>query len=229
MPRILVVEGEEDPHFPVLRTLRREGYTVSGCCSGRDALRDVQRALVDLLILDLDLPDIDGAEVCRTAREAGFEGGIMVVTARAAEFDRVHALDLGADDVVSTPFALAEFLARVRALARRSPPAAQLRRSPTAAATQVRVDRGARRASVGDHELVLTAKEFDVLAMLAVRRERVVARDQFMSQVWSEEWFGSTKTLDVTVARLRHKLADAGATDRIVAVRGVGYRLEAAA
>lgn len=220
--RVLVVEDEEDIAFPLVRTLEREGYDVSWVDSGQKAL-DTLSSAPEVVILDLGLPDIDGLEVCRRAREAGFEGAIMIVTARAGELDRVVGLDYGADDYLAKPFGLAELQARVRAL---------LRRTSTATATEkqatdgLRIDVEARRVYAGTEEVPLTGKEFEVLNILAANRDKVVSRGRLMADVWDENWYGSTKTLDVTIGRLRQKLESVGVTDRVVAVRGVGFRLE---
>ena len=222
--RVLVVEDEEDIAFPLVRTLEREGYDVTWVDSGQKAL-DTLTTSPELVILDLGLPDIDGLEVCRRAREAGFEGAIMIVTARAGELDRVVGLDYGADDYLAKPFGLAELQARVRAL---------LRRTTTATTVVVddvrpdglRIDVDARRVYAGEDEVPLTGKEFEVLNILAANRDKVVSRGRLMADVWDENWYGSTKTLDVTIGRLRQKLESMGVTDRVVAVRGVGFRLE---
>src|SRR3954469_23725076 len=118
--RVLVVEDEADIAFPLVRTLEREGYDVAWVDSGQKALDTLATDPAAVVILDLGLPDIDGLEVCRRAREAGFEGAIMIVTARAGELDRVVGLDYGADDYLAKPFGLAELQARVRALLRRT-------------------------------------------------------------------------------------------------------------
>jgi DNA-binding response OmpR family regulator len=221
--RVLVVEDEEDIAFPLVRTLEREGYDVTWVDSGQKAL-DTLSTSPELVILDLGLPDIDGLEVCRRAREAGFEGAIMIVTARAGELDRVVGLDYGADDYLAKPFGLAELQARVRAL---------LRRTSSTTTTVVderpdglRIDVDARRVYAGEEEVPLTGKEFEVLNILAANRDKVVSRGRLMADVWDENWYGSTKTLDVTIGRLRQKLESVGVTDRVVAVRGVGFRLE---
>src|SRR6478752_10266895 len=118
--RVLVVEDEEDIAFPLVRTLEREGYQVTWVDSGQRALDSLTTGPFEMVILDLGLPDIDGLEVCRRARDAGYGGAIMIVTARAGELDRVVGLDYGADDYLSKPFGLAELQARVRALLRRT-------------------------------------------------------------------------------------------------------------
>jgi DNA-binding response OmpR family regulator len=196
----------------------------------------VERALGDgfsLVVLDLGLPDIDGLDVCRQLRDEGFAGGIIILTARDGELDRVVGLDVGADDYIAKPFALAELLARLRALLRRSAGALA---TPVAAADagagaeasphSLVVDADARRVFAGGREIALSTKEFDLLELLARDRGIVATRERLMDEVWDENWFGSTKTLDVTVARLRQKLDDAGADVRITTIRGVGFRLD---
>jgi DNA-binding response OmpR family regulator len=222
--RVLVVEDEDDIAFPLVRALEREGYHLSSVATGRAALDHLAAEEVDLVLLDLGLPDMDGLDVCRAAREAGFDGGIMILTARSGELDLVVGLDHGADDYLAKPFGLAELQARVRALVRRS---GEPRDSAPAAAASLRVDSASRRVHVHGVEVHLTTKEFDVLAALSERVGAVVTRDDLMAQVWDRNWYGSTKTLDVTIGRLRSKLDGAGASDRIAAVRGVGFRLEA--
>jgi DNA-binding response OmpR family regulator len=138
----------------------------------------------------------------------------------------VVGLDFGADDYLSKPFGLAELQARVRALLRRSQASAAPAEEPVVDPSALRIDTDARRVMLADAEVALTAKEFDVLALLAAHRDKVVPREQLMSEVWDENWFGSTKTLDVTIGRLRNKLEEAGSSDRVIAIRGVGFRLE---
>jgi DNA-binding response OmpR family regulator len=226
--RVLVVEDSPDIAYPLVRTLEREGYAVTWVENGSDSLRHLASEDVDLMILDLGLPDMDGLDVCQQSRTQGFEGGILICTARGHEMDRVVGLDYGADDYLAKPFGLAELHARVRALLRRTArapaevPAAAAAPTPTG----VVLDRSARRVQLGGEEIALTGKEFDVLALLTLSPGSVVSREQIMSEVWDENWFGSTKTLDVTIGRLRQKLEDAGAPERIVNVRGVGFRLD---
>ncbi|HTW17839.1 MULTISPECIES: response regulator transcription factor [unclassified Nocardioides] len=226
-PRVLVVEDEEDIAFPLVRTLEREGYAVVWVDSGQKALDDLEKAPADVVILDLGLPDMDGLEVCKRAREAGFGGAIMIVTARAGELDRVVGLDYGADDYLSKPFGLAELQARVRALLRRTSPGGGFGHDDVPEGG-LRIDVAARRVYAGDDEVPLTGKEFDVLTILASNRDKVVSRGRLMSDVWDENWYGSTKTLDVTIGRLRQKLESVGVSEKVVAVRGVGFRLEGA-
>lgn len=259
---ILLVEDDDGIALPLTRALGREGYTVVREAAGNPALLRAAAEPVNLVILDLGLPDMDGLEVCRRLRENGFAGAVLILTARGAEIDRVVGLDVGADDYMAKPFGLAELLARVRAQLRRTapahvstpelalplpvqpaqaaavpatspPPASSPQRAAVAPGPvqvsqdgRVTVDVHARQAFVRGAELALTAKEFDILALVDADRGAVVTREQIMDQVWDTNWFGSTKTLDVTMARLRHKLEAAECTSRIVTVRGVGFRLE---
>src|SRR5689334_5492531 len=160
---VLVVEDEEDIAVPLMRTLEREGYDVSRVSGGADAVEFVVGEAPSVVILDLGLPDMDGIDVCRQMRSSGYSGGIIMVTARAGELDRVVGLDVGADDYLAKPFGLAELLARVRALLRRAAPAPEAPTTPVETAGGLRIDVGARRVWVDDVELALTTKEFDLL------------------------------------------------------------------
>lgn len=232
--QIVVVEDDDGIALPLARTLAREGYEVDRVAEGRAALERVARGDVELVVLDLGLPDMDGLDVCRQLRESGFAGGIVILTARDGELDRVVGLDVGADDYIAKPFALAELLARLRALLRRSmqaaaasaPDAVESAAPAAATASSFVVDTGSRRVHAAGREIQLSTKEFDLLAQLDGQRGAVVTREHLMDEVWDENWFGSTKTLDVTVARLRQKLEEAAAEVRITTIRGVGFRLD---
>jgi len=230
---VLLVEDDDQIAAPLIRTLEREGYDVERVAAGLPAVERVASGGVDLVLLDLGLPDVDGLEVCRRVRANGYLGGVLILTARGGELDRVVGLDVGADDYLAKPFGLAELLARARALLRRSaiaaptdPVAVSAPSTDAAGPAAFRVDTDARRVWVGAEELVVTAKEFDVLALLNSSPGAVFTRERVMDDVWDENWFGSTKTLDTTIGRLRQKLEDSGASARIVTVRGVGFRLE---
>ena len=225
---ILVVEDDDGIALPLVRTLTREGYDVQRVAEGATAVERILSESPALVVLDLGLPDMDGLDVCRRVRDEGFEGGIVILTARDGELDRVVGLDVGADDYIAKPFALAELLARLRALLRRSAAKASAPQPAPAAAsaTSLTVDTDARRALAGDREIQLSTKEFDLLANLDRQRGTVVTRERVMDEVWDENWFGSTKTLDVTIARLRQKLEESGADVRITTIRGIGFRLD---
>jgi DNA-binding response OmpR family regulator len=226
MATVLIVEDDEGIAMPLVRTLGREGYEVERVGEGSTAVSKALTGSVDLMILDLGLPDIDGLEVCRQVRAGGYDGGVLILTARGGELDRVVGLDVGADDYMSKPFGLAELLARTRALLRRSGGGTPAPEQHVVDQPGLRIDVHARRVWAGDAEVALTTKEFDVLALLSEDRGAVVTRERLMDEVWDSNWYGSTKTLDVTVGRLRQKLEESQAPARVVTVRGVGFRLE---
>ncbi len=225
--RVLLVEDDDGIAVPLVRTLEREGYEVERVAEGLAGVDRVRAGDIDLLILDLGLPDIDGLEVCRRVRADGSDCVILILTARAGELDRVVGLDVGADDYMAKPFGLAELLARTRALLRRRAGAPGVERLPVESPSQgLRLDVQARRVWVEDDEVALTTKEFDVLALLNEERGAVVTRERLMDEVWDANWYGSTKTLDVTIGRLRQKLEEKSSPAAVVTVRGVGFRLE---
>jgi DNA-binding response OmpR family regulator len=277
-PQVLLVEDDPDIAPTLIMALQREGHVVTHAPTGTAAVEHVAGRATDVVLLDLGLPDIDGLEVCRRIRAQGYEGAVLIVTARDGELDRVVGLDVGADDYPSKPFSPSELLARIRAVLRRgwavapaearevvepaqaenagapqvvqpvgrpvagdptpttpiTPPpsshhaAVAMPDRPTSASTGqgLTVDTRSRRAFVAAAELPLTAKEFDVLALLDAERGAAITRERLMSEVWDENWFGSTKTLDATVGRLRQKLETSESPTRISTVRGVGFRLE---
>jgi DNA-binding response OmpR family regulator len=219
----VVVEDDESVGAGLVGVLAADGYEVRWARTAADTRRLLAEAVPDLVLLDLGLPDGDGLALCGEIREIPVEVVIVVVTARTEEADAVRALDGGADDFVVKPFRPVELLARLRAHLRRlgevGPP--ELRAGP------VRLDQRSRRAWVGESEIVLRPKEHELLAVLVAGAGEAVRRETLMDQVWDEHWSGSTKTLDVHVANVRRKLADAGDRwDRIATLRGYGYRFE---
>ena len=175
---------------------------------------------VDLVVLDLGLPGMDGLDVCRRLRAAGSSVPVLILTARTDEVDTVVGLDAGADDYVKKPFRLAELLARARALLRRGSV------DPEVAATLL-IDQNSRRVFLRGTELSLTGKEFALLSVLHRERGKVVSREQLMREIWDTQWYGSTKTLDVHISVLRRKLGDTTDSGRMIAtVRGIGFRLD---
>ena len=227
-PRILFVEDERSISEPFSKALAREGFEPVTAFTAAEALALAGRMEFDLVLLDLNLPDGDGRDVCRELRRKS-EVPIVMLTARGTEMDRVVGLELGADDYVVKPFSSAEVIARIRAVLRRtgngSPAPA-----PAAPRTvgELTVDSGARQASLAGEELDLTRREFDLLARLVRDAGNVVTREELLSSVWDENWYGSTKTLDVHVGTLRRKLGDeAESPTYIHTVRGVGFRMAA--
>jgi DNA-binding response OmpR family regulator len=220
MTAVLLAEDDASIAEPLARALRREGYVVELRGDGPSALTCALSGEVGLVVLDIGLPGMDGLEVCKRLREHSPLIPVLMLSGRAEEVDAVVGLDAGADDYVTKPFRLAELLARVRALLRRSG-------ADTTVVNGVRLDVSSRRAWCGDEELTLTSKEFDLLRVLMREAGSVVTRDQLMREVWDVNWWGSTKTLDMHISWLRRKLGDdANHPHYISTVRGVGFRFE---
>ena len=221
--RVLLVEDDDGLGAGLVGVLAGAGYEVRWAKTAAAARRLLADAAPDLVLLDLGLPDTDGLVVCREIGDRYPDVVIVVVTARTDEADAVRALDGGADDIVLKPFRPVELLARLRAHLRRREIAGpvELRSGP------VRLDQRSRRAWVGEVELALRPKEHELLAVLLSAAGAAVRREQLMDQVWDEHWTGPTKTLDVHLANVRRKLAEAGDRwNRITTLRGYGYRFE---
>lgn len=211
--KVLVVEDDKAVADPLVAGLRRNGIDTDHVVFASQVLGAAQSA--DVVLLDLGLPDGDGLEVLRDLRRVS-DVPVIIATARGEETDRIVGLELGADDYVVKPFSVRELAARVRAVAR-------CRRVDAPLDTgRISVDRNRHRVTVDGAEIDLTAKEFDLLAVLAEDPGRAVSRQELFSRVWDPVWVGTGKTLDVHIASLRKKLGDA---DLIETVRGVGYRL----
>jgi DNA-binding response OmpR family regulator len=220
MARVLLAEDDGGIRDPLVRSLQREGHEVDAVANGREAAARGIAGDHDLLVLDIGLPGVDGLEVCRRVREVRPMVPIIFLTAHDGEMNTINGLDAGADDYITKPFRMAELLARVRA---------RLRQVTTERLkiADVIVDTAARRAWRGNIALELSPKEFDLLTLLVREAGRVVTRERIMSEVWDENWFGTTKTLDMHVSWLRRKLGeDAESPRHLITVRGVGLRFE---
>lgn len=212
--KIVIVEDDQRFATTLSRALGRCGYDVLPVGTAREALAGSPG---DLVLLDLNLPDGDGQEVCARLRERS-SVGIIVLSGRMTEQDRVTSLRAGADDYLVKPFGFGELLARIEAVLRRAKP------EPVGEllAGALRLDLDRHEATVGGDALPLNRKEFHLLALLAAQPERVQPRERLLSEVWHSTWSAASRTLDVHIARLRSKLGDRA---QIETVRGVGYRL----
>ncbi len=220
----MIAEDDRAVRESVTRALELEGYTVTAVTDGVAALDAASGSGVDLLLLDLGMPNMDGLTVCRRLRSAGSRIPILVLTARTEVSDRVSGLDAGADDYLPKPFSLDELLARLRSLLRRSTfddtdaPA-------TITVEDLVIDEAARRAWRGERELELTKTEFDLLELLARNTGVVLSHSSIYDQIWGYDFGPDSKALAVYIGYLRRKTEDGGEPRIIQTVRGVGYTL----
>ena len=221
---VLVVEDESSIASFVALYLKNAGYKVRNVGTGEAALEQVGAERPDLVVLDLMLPDIDGIEICRRIRRSS-DVPILMLTARDEDVDKIIGLEVGADDYMTKPFNPRELVARVRAILRRSAPDKARRESAVILHGDLSIDAGRREARVGEQEIQLAPKEFDLLWELLDHRGLVLTRDQLLERVWGYTFAGDTRTVDVHVRQLRRKLGDASP---IVTVWGVGYKVSPA-
>jgi two-component system response regulator RegX3 len=220
MTRVLIVEDEASFIEAIRVSFQREGFTVDSAADGRRGLERFRESRPDVVLLDLMLPGIGGLDVLRAIRRES-DVPVIVVSAKDAEADIVTALELGADDYVTKPYSIRELLARVGAATRR-------RSTLTGGAISVgnaTLDRDAYRLRIGDTEIDLPRKEFEVLSLLMEQPGRVVPREEFLDKVWGYTFFGDTRTLDQHIRRLRRRLEEHPGAPVIETVRGVGYRV----
>ena len=218
--RILIVEDEINIATPVKTYLEKAGFDVDHALTGADALRLMEATPPNLIVLDLNLPDIDGLEVCRRIR-ATSQVPIIMVTARDDDIDKIVGLEVGADDYLTKPFNVRELVARVKAILRRAPTAAQ----PIGGVLThggVSIDRGRHEVLLNGEVVQLAPKEVDLLWTLLEERGNVLTRDQLLERVWGYTFAGDTRTVDVHVRQLRRKLGD---DCPVVTVWGVGYKV----
>ncbi len=224
MSRIIVIEDDRAILRGLKDNLEHEAYEVLTATDGQQGYRLIHEHNPDLIVLDLMIPKIDGYELCRKVRSEGITTPILMLTARSEEANRVHGLDLGADDYVTKPFSVPELLARIRAILRRV-------QAPAVLPDNLRfgdacVDFKCFEARKGKEVLKLSRKEFGVLRLLAARAGQVVTRNELLDEVWGHESFPTTRTVDNHIASLRAKLEDDPSDPRhLITVHGVGYKL----
>jgi DNA-binding response OmpR family regulator len=216
--KVLLVEDDPAIADSVTTSLSNAGMTVLHCATGTEAIAAAKEFAPEVILMDLGLPDMDGLDVSKAIREFS-SIPIIIVSARGDELDRVLGLELGADDYVVKPFSQRELLARIKAVTRRGHETQQPVTSSIS--TRVVVDERTHSATLDGDEVVLTAKEFDLLAFLSSEPGVVFRRNDILEHVWDTNWYGTTKTLDAHIASIRKKL---GSPDWIQSVRGVGFK-----
>lgn len=219
--RILITEDEKDLADALATGLRQQGYAADIASDGEEAMMMTEVNNYDLIILDLNLPKIDGVEVCQRIRAAGSPVGILMLTARSSLDDRVNGLDQGADDYLVKPFHFPELLARVRAILRREGET----RHPILRIGDLVLDPNAIKGYYRGSEIVFTTKEFAILEYLMRNAGRVISQEELLEHVWNEDANMFTQTVKVHIKNIRSKLNTAGAGDLISTVKGRGYLL----
>lgn len=225
MKKLLIVDDEVDIANSIQYVLNQEGFSTMMAHDGVKAMALIEAEKPDLIILDLMMPGLDGYEVCRRVRASDRKTPILMLTARTSEIDTVVGLELGANDYISKPVRLRELVARVKAHLRETPgvPQAQARGIKLG---NLAIDMDSRTVTVGNQQIDLTFKEFELLAAMAKHPNRVFTRDQLFAQVWGSDFLGESRTVDVHIRYLREKLEENPSQPKhILTVRGVGYRL----
>lgn len=222
--KILIIEDEKDIRDLLEHYLKREGYDVKIAKDGEAGLHKASQERFDLVLLDLMLPQVDGLEICRTLRSQSQTADlpIIMITAKVEEADRIVGLEMGADDYITKPFSPREVVARVKAL---------FRRLEKPKAKEVRHEYGGIALDPSRHEVTykgkshsLTSKEFKLLEFFLASRGRVLSRDILLNEIWGYDYFGTTRTVDVHVAHLRHKFQILNKS--LVSIKGLGYKLQ---
>lgn len=227
---ILLVEDDTHIRMGVADALLSEGYEVSETSDGSEVPSMVRARNPDLIVLDIMLPRRNGFEICRELRTAGNTTPLLMLSAKGQEIDRVVGLELGADDYVSKPFSIRELLARIHALLRRSETASRpagFEIPAEIAFGNVKIRSSTMRGTRGEQEFDLSAREMKVLALLYTHRGEVIDRNRFLDEIWGMNYYGTTRTLDQVIVKLRQKVESDPAHPRFLkTVHGVGYRLE---
>ena len=226
MKKVLVLEDESSIRSFIVINLRRAGYEVIEAETGEEALEKLkEHADVRVALLDIMLPGIDGFEVCRRIRATNATIGIIMLTARSAEMDRVAGLENGADDYVVKPFGIMEFISRVRAVLRRAAAAVPAPAASTLRFGDIVLDDVSRTVRVGGVPVELTYTEFELLSYLIGNAGIALSREKILNNVWNYDYFGDARTIDTHVKKLRSKMGDKG--DLIKTIWGMGYKFEA--
>lgn len=225
MTRILVVEDEESYRDPLAYQLAKEGFDVVTAETGTQALAEFGRQPIDVVLLDVMLPEMSGVDVCRELR-ATSNVPIIMLTAKDGEIDKVVGLELGADDYVTKPYSFRELLARIRAVLRRIDPEEREEESQTLTAGRITMDVERHEVRVGGEPITMPLREFELLELFLRNPDRVLPRELLIDRIWGADYVGDTKTLDVHVKRIRAKVEVEPSAPRVLqTVRGLGYKL----
>lgn len=222
--QILIVDDEKSLVKGLKYTLKREGFEVHAAYDGQEALDFLQENKVDIIILDLMLPKVDGLDVCRRIRQRGNKTPIIMLTAKGDDVDKIIGLELGADDYMAKPFNPRELVARIRAVLRRSSTNTQ---TGVLTFSELQIDSNRRIVTVQDKTVDLSVREFDLLITMASRPGFTFTREMLLEQVWGDDYFGDTRVVDVYIRRVREKIEPDPAHPRWIITRwGVGYAFE---
>ena len=225
--RILIVEDDPNILLGLTEALTSEGYEVAGCRDGGEAAALIKQLQPNLIVLDVMLPHKNGYDICRDLRAAKNTVPVLMLTAKGQEIDKVVGLELGADDYVTKPFGLRELIARVHALLRRALPNVASPIPDFLRFGEVEIDARALRGKRAGCPFELTPRELSVMAVLFRERGNAVSRDRLLNEVWGIEYYGTTRTLDQVIVKLRQKLeSDPANPCHLLTVHGLGYRLE---
>ncbi len=224
---VLIVDDEEHILELIKFNLEREGYNVLLCDNGEECIYIIKNNVIDLVILDLMLPGIDGIEVCKRIRrmEEYEKLPVIMLTAKSEETDRILGLELGADDYITKPFSVRELIARIKAVLRRSE-SKQESREKTINVKDLIIDIEKHIVTINNIQIELTLKEFELLKILAENRGKVLSRNFLLDEIWGYEYFGETRTVDVHIRHLRKKIGDDESNKYIETIRGVGYKMK---
>lgn len=222
--RLLIVDDDPDLRQFLTMELEVEGHVCEQAASGQQALAQIRSSTWDLVLLDWTLPDFSGVEVCRRIRQGGINTPVLMITARDEVRERVEALDSGADDYITKPFSLEELLARVRAHLRRS--AGNAAEDGVLTVADLTLNPATHEVQRGERSIHLTAREFDLLALLLRQPQQVHERRQILDALWGKDWDGDDNLLDVYIRYLRKKIEPPGSTSLIQTVRGVGFMIK---
>ncbi|PKL90353.1 MAG: DNA-binding response regulator [Ignavibacteriae bacterium HGW-Ignavibacteriae-2] len=226
MTKILIVEDEPTMRMGLADNLEFEGYEIDFADNGESGLKKILESNFDLVLLDVMLPKLSGFDVCKNVRKNGNKTPIILLTAKGEEIDKVLGLELGADDYVTKPFSLRELIARIKAVLRRSEISDQSNVKDIVQIGKLKINFTTYNAFDGDNSVQMTLKEFDVLKYLFLMKNKTVSRDDLLKEIWGQDVFTTTRTIDNFILKLRQKIEDDQNHPKIIlTVHGIGYKL----